>query len=146
MSIINVAKNLKEIHTNTVLLFRIGNFYHCYGKDSYIMSYLFEYNINKTKDNILTCGFPIRAIPKVMAKLEQNKIDYITFEPRNEYDIEERQQFKNLNCYEEILKKANKYVRIKKKMKKLTEELLQNLDDEETIIKLRKIEEIIYES
>lgn len=146
MGIINVVKNIKEIHPKAVLCFKIGNFYHCYGKDAYILSYLFDYNVSRTKEEIATCGFPIRSIPKIMATLEQNKVDYITFEPRNEYDIEEKQEFKNLNRYEEILKKANKYVRIKKKMKVLTEELLENLEDEETINKLRKIEDIIYEN
>lgn len=132
---IEIVKNIKQIHPNTILCFKVGNFYHCYGKDTYIMSYLFGYNISKSKEENLICGFPVRSISKVLAKLEQNKVDYITIEPRNRYDIEEKQEFNNSNKYEDILKRANKFVRIKKKMQILTEEILKNLDDEQTINK-----------
>ena len=80
-----------------------------------------------------------------MARLEQRKLNYITFDTKNEYDIEEKQDFKNLNTYEEMYKKANKYLRIKKKIESIEEYLLENIEDEETIEKLRKIENIVYE-
>ena len=145
MSTITMVKNIKEIHPNFVLCFKIGNFYHCYGKDAYIVSYLFDYNLSKVKDGISTCGFPKASITKVMARLEQRKLNYITFDTKNEYDIEEKQDYKNLNTYDNIYKKANKYLRIKKKIEGIEEYLLQNIEDEETIEKLRKIESIVYE-
>ena len=76
---------------------------------------------------------------------EYEKLNYITFDTKNEYDIEEKQDYKNLNTYDNIYKKANKYLRIKKKIEGIEEYLLQNIEAEETIEKLRKIESIVYE-
>lgn len=53
MSIINMVKNIKEIHPKSLLLFKVGAFCEAYGKDSYIISYLFDYQVRqKGKDNI----------------------------------------------------------------------------------------------
>ena len=40
MGIINMIAKIKEVHREYVLLVKIGNFYYCYGKDAYIISYL----------------------------------------------------------------------------------------------------------
>ena len=45
MSRTNMVKNIKEIHPDTLLLFKVGVFCESYGKDSYILSYLFDYQI-----------------------------------------------------------------------------------------------------
>ena len=36
MSVITIIKEVKKIHKEEVLLVKIGDFYHCFGKDSYI--------------------------------------------------------------------------------------------------------------
>lgn len=36
MSVVTVIKEVKKIHKEDVVLIKIGNFYHCYGKDAYI--------------------------------------------------------------------------------------------------------------
>lgn len=41
MGIINMIKTIKQIHKNDIILLKIGKFYHTYGKDSYIIAYLF---------------------------------------------------------------------------------------------------------
>ena len=38
MSVINMAKNIKQVHPNSVICYKVGAFYHCYGKDAYIIS------------------------------------------------------------------------------------------------------------
>ena len=49
----NMVKNIKEIHPKSLLLFKVGAFCEGYGKDSYIISYLFNYQVRqKGKDNI----------------------------------------------------------------------------------------------
>lgn len=58
MGIINIIQNVKEIHKNYVTLVKIGNFYNCYGKDSYIISYLFNYKISLITNSIYMCAFP----------------------------------------------------------------------------------------
>lgn len=59
MGIINIVKNVKEIHKEFVVLVRVGNFYNCYGRDSYIISYLLGYKINILDNNIYNSSFPI---------------------------------------------------------------------------------------
>ena len=51
MGIINIVENVKKIHPEYVVFVNIGKFYYTYGRDSYIISYLFNYKLNKF-DNI----------------------------------------------------------------------------------------------
>lgn len=57
MGTINIVKTMKMIHPSCVIIVKIGNFYHVYGKDAYIFAYLLEYKITE-KDGIPHCGFP----------------------------------------------------------------------------------------
>ena len=43
MGIINTIKNIKLVHPNDIALVNVGKFYYAYGKDAYILSYLFKY-------------------------------------------------------------------------------------------------------
>ena len=49
MGIVNMVQTIKEIHKLDIVFVKIGNFYHVYGKDSYIISYLFEYKLKKVE-------------------------------------------------------------------------------------------------
>ena len=40
-----MIETIKEIHTKDICLFKIGTFYHAYGRDAYILSYMFGYKI-----------------------------------------------------------------------------------------------------
>ena len=75
MSVVNMAKNIKEIHPNDLVIYKVGAFYNSYGKDAYILSYLFEYRIKEVELNISVAGFPKNAISKVIARLEREKIN-----------------------------------------------------------------------
>ena len=69
-----MIKTIKEIHKNDLCMFKIGTFYHCYGRDAYILSYIFVYKMKSLEKNYKECGFPVSAINKIMAKLEILKI------------------------------------------------------------------------
>ena len=58
MSVINTITTIKEVHREYVLLVKIGNFYYCYGRDAYVVSYLLHYKINVIEKNIYACSFP----------------------------------------------------------------------------------------
>ena len=139
-----MAINMKQIENEAILCFKSGSFYHCYGKDSYIISYLFGYKINTVNGNIPTCGFPVNSLNRIMAKLEQNKIDYLVIEPRRNYDVEEKMEFKNLNTYNEVYEKAHEYIRVANRINEIAQTLKDNIGKEETIEKIRKVEEIVY--
>ena len=97
------------------------------------------------KDNIYMCGFPKNAISKIMAQLETKKINYIAVDTRNNYDVEYKQDNKNLNQYENILKKSYNYVSMRKRIMEIEQILLDNIEKEEIVYKIKKIEDIIYE-
>ena len=45
MSVIEEVKVMKKIKPTTLLLIKIGQFVYSYGKDAYIISYIFKYNV-----------------------------------------------------------------------------------------------------
>ena len=142
MGIIKIVENVKEIHREYVVLIKVGNFYYCYGRDSYIMSYLFQYKINILKDGMYSCAFSKNAIHKVTAKLENRKINYLILDRRNNYQVEEKCNYKNLNEYIKCYEKAKSEISSKMRIEKIYCELLDNIKDKELI---SEIEKVIYE-
>ena len=87
MAVTTIIKTIKSIHPDSIILVKVGKFYNVYGKDSYILSYFFNYKL-KELDGIVSCGFPIESINKIMAKLENKKINYLIVDRRNNYDVD----------------------------------------------------------
>ena len=145
MGVVSMAKDIKRVHVNAVVMYKVGAFMQVIGKDSYIVSYLLGYAIKNTNDNIPTCGFPKNAINKVIVKLEKNKIDYVIIDTRNNYDVDEKYDNKNLNTYSEFFENAQKNVRLKRRIDRIAESLILEINSENIKEKLRKIEEIIDE-
>lgn len=114
MSIVNIVKNIKQIHPEYVVLIKIGKFYYSYGKDAYIISYIFNYKLKTIEENIKVCAFSVSITNKILAKLEENKINYLLIDRRNNYDVDSKFNNKNLNRYNVILEKATKYINVKK--------------------------------
>ncbi len=139
-----VIKTIKEIKVDSVCLFKIGNFYHCYNKDSYIISYLLGYQIRKIDSNSVECGFPLVGINKVKARLEDKKINYTLFDRRNDYKEDETQDFKNLNEYNKYYEKSKEYVNYKLRIERITQKLMSNIDTKDLKIVLNKIEQILF--
>ena len=146
MSVINKARDIKKDHPNDVVCYKVGAFVQLFGKDAYIISYLFDYSLKEIKENIPTCGFPKRAISKVCAKLEQKKINYVIIDTRKNYEVTEEFNNKNLNEYDEILEKAKRYIKVRKILKNVEQELLKQTEEKNIIEKMRRIEEIAYEN
>ena len=146
MGIINIIRSVKQIHEKDIVLVRIGKFYYSYGKDAYILSYLFQYKLVQIKEeSTCSCAFPQQTFPKVTASLENKKINYIVVDRRNNYDIEEKSDNKNLNCYQSWFEKAKAYINMKQRIDKISETLIENINKEETKEKIKQVEEIIYE-
>ena len=145
MSTINMAKNIKQIHPDYVVIYKMGLFYNTYGKDSYIISANCDYAL-KTKDNVISCGFPKQNINKVKTRLEDKKVNYILLDPRNNYDVDEKSDNKNLNRYEEELKKSYLIIKQKNKIKSIKERLELYIGKKEFKDIIRKVENILDES
>ena len=58
MGLVAEAKRIREVHPDCIMLYKSGNFYKVFGKDAYILSNLFDYNIKIIEQNVATCGFP----------------------------------------------------------------------------------------
>lgn len=135
---------MKEIHPEKIILIKIGTFYHSYGRDTYIMSYLFDYQIKST-EKITTCGFPKGALNKVLKKLEDNNISYVLVNKANNYEEEEQIDFKKKNKYADYYNKAHKYISKKNKIDAIYNYLIENINDQDIKEKINKVEDILYE-
>ena len=140
--IVNMAKKIKEVHPDYVAIFKVGSFYHTYGKDSYVIAGLFDYVIKPSGDTI-TCGFGLSAINKVKKKLEDEKINFIILDPRNNYDVDEKSDNKNLNKYNDVLNKCYSKNKRKNQIKKISERLEMFIEREDFKQIIRKIEDVI---
>ena len=140
-----MIKTIKEIHRNDLCMFKIGSFYHCYNRDAYILSYIFGYKIKSIEKSNKECGFPISAIEKIIAKLEILKINYVLIDRRDNYDIDEKKDYKKLNEYENFYERANIYLNYKTRIDNINSFLLENMNKKDFRKILGKIEDIIYE-
>ena len=91
------------------------------------------------------CGFPESSINKVIAKLEDNKINYLILDRRNNYEVEEIYDNKNLNTYSKYFEKARKYINCKIRIDKINNFLIENIGNESFKEIISKMEEIINE-
>ena len=139
-----MAKNLKRIHPDYVMLYKVGSFYHAYGKDSYIMADMFDYTIKYVK-NIPSCGFPKATIARVQSELEKGKINYMLLDPRNNYDVDYKFDFKNDNKYDEKFEKSYVNVKDKQKLKEISERIAMYIGKDEFKELIRKIEDVLDE-
>lgn len=142
ISIVTIVKEIKEIHPEYVVLVKSGKFYRIYGRDAYIISYLFKYKI-KVEGEIVSSGFPVDSLKRVQSTLENKKINYIISDSRTNYMVEEKEDFKNLNNYLEFYQKSKIYVNNQKRINKIYEYLDKNSEKEELKKILIEIERMI---
>lgn len=136
---------IKEIHKKDVYMIKTGTFYHAYNRDAYILSYLFGYKIKEIESQTKECGFPLSALPKVKAKLENSKINYLTLDRRNNYDVDEQENYKNLNNYDRYYEKAHKYINSQRRIDRISNFLQENINEDDFLEIVKEMEEIINE-
>lgn len=143
MAIITIIKEVKKIHQQELVIIKIGNFYHCYGKDAYIISYLLGYKLTKTRENYYVCGFPIKSIVKVENMLERKKVNYMILDRKNNYDVDVLKNYKNLNQYQATYEKAKKYIKTKNNIEEIYKELINNMNAKDINEKINNIKSIL---
>lgn len=137
MSVITIIKGIKDIHPDSIVFVKNGQFYEVYGRDSYIVSYLFKYKINEV-EKIKKSGFPLKAINGVMVKLENKKINYLIVDKRNNYEVDEKCDNKNLNTYYKVYEQAKNYINSKKRIDNIYNYLLHNVNNKRLINEIEK--------
>lgn len=140
-----IINEIKEMHPESLCLYKVGTFYHAYGRDAVVMSFLFNYKIKELGQNHKECGFPIGAVNKVTAKLQNSQLNYLLIDRRNNYDVDEKEDYKENNKYGKIYEKAKKYVNCKKRIDNINQYLEENIDKDNITKILAKMEELIYE-
>ena len=145
MSIINIVKNIKQVHPEHIILIKIGKFYYSYSKDAYIISYIFGYKLKNIEENIKVCAFPVFILNKIMAKLEENKINYIVIDRRNNYEVDEKIDNGNLNKYNFYLEKSKRYINQKNRIEEIYNYLVYNIEKNENNKLIKEIESLINE-
>lgn len=127
MSSITIIKEIKAVHPAHVALVKLGGFYRVYGKDAYIISKLFKYKLKK-EENTIVCGFPIKIINKVLANLQNKKINYLVLDSRDNYAINEKMDFKNLNTYSKMYEASKVYVNNQISIEEICDYLIENAE------------------
>ena len=140
-----MINEIKEINPVSLCIYKVGTFYHAYGKDAVILSFLFNYKIKELSQNHKECGFPIGAVNKVTAKLQNSQLNYLLIDRRNNYDVDEKEDYKKNNKYNQIYEKAKRYVNCKKRIDNINQYLEENIENDNITKVLAKMEEIIYE-
>ena len=112
-------------YPNSILLVLSGNFYNVYGKDAYILCYLFRF-INKlytteeaTEIYVPKTGFPRNSLDMVLLELEDKKVNYV-IKVKDKSDIV--QDFKKLNTYQRRYNASEKYCLDKIKLNEIMEQ------------------------
>lgn len=141
----NTIKIIKEIHPNDIIFLKVGQFYHCYGRDAVIISYLFNYSVKKINNNY-DCGFPITAINKIKTRIEDQKISYLVINKADNYEVYEEENFKKENTYIQIYNKAHKYINRKNRIIEIYNYLIENINSDDIKEKINEVEEILYEN
>lgn len=74
MSVIKMVETIKEIHPHVIIFYEIGAFYYTYGKDAYILLYLFNYKLREVSNsNLYSCAFPKKYINRIKFKIDITK-------------------------------------------------------------------------
>ena len=145
MGKVNMVKHIKEIHPEALVLLKVGAFYETYGKDAYIIAYLFDYRL-KEESKVPKSGFGRSALKKVLTKIEEEKIDYLLLDVRNNYDVDEKQENRNLNRYTEVYEKSRKYVKKKRKIAEIIDLMNKMIEKEDFDKKIKQIEVFLSEA
>ena len=143
MSAITIVKEIKAVHPEYVALTKRGGFYSAYGKDAIIIAGLFSYKVVE-KENMPTCSFPTKSLSKVIARLEREKINYLLVDSSDNFRIDSKENYKNLNNYTKQYKKVHENVRNAMRIDKINEFLSKNASSKEIKNIITRIEEMIY--
>lgn len=146
MEINRAIIKIKEANPNKIVLVESGPFYHVFGTDTYILSYLCGYQVRTTKKEYNTCGFPKKGLNKTLQILEDNEIDYITVVEAENYEVTSKMEFGEENSYARIYERAHKHVLIKKRIDAIYDYLIGNINSPNIKKTVEMLEEDLFEN
>ncbi len=106
---------------------------------------MFQHKLRTIGGNYATCGFPASCDNRIFASLESNQINYLILDRRNNYEVDEKVNFKKKNQYKKFFDVAYPNVRLKRRIDHLYQFMLDHMQEKEFENKLLSMEEILYE-
>ena len=133
----------KENCPGEVSLVKCGRFYRCYENDAFIVSYLAGYKINSSAYSDMV-GFPKESLKNVVSLLARFKVNYKVLEVNGiKIDVLEEREFEEENQFEEIYNKAKRYIILKRRVERLFDEIMRNIERDEIEKVIIKLEETV---
>ena len=86
LSNIELYKQIKQDYRNTIVLFKVGDFWETYNKDADILHKVLGLKIHVRTNDRLT-GFPNHILGEHVQQLKKNGYEYILIEPKNNESI-----------------------------------------------------------
>ena len=117
------------MYKDHLVIIKSGNFYYTFGDDTYILNYLFGYQIRENK-----IGFPLNAKAKVKSVLNRNNVNLIEVIDDYAYVLES----KNANVYKEKLQEAKSNLLITNMLQNLMNAIEVKVKKEESNYELIK--------
>lgn len=124
--------DIKNNNIDSIVMIKVGTFYHIYDKDMIIINYLFKYKI--IDDRV---GFPVSALTKVINKLKKLEINYY-IDDANFYKFAD-------NKYQEIYEKSKTYYELSLEIDNIYNYLMNNIERKYIKRLITKIWEVIDE-
>ncbi len=129
MKTIDKYLKFKALYQDHVVIIKSGNFYYTFLDDTYILNYLFGYQIRQNK-----IGFPLNAKAKVKSVLNRHNINLIEVIDDYAYILES----KNANAYQDKLKEAKSNLLISNMLNNLMTAIKIKVKEEEANYELIK--------
>lgn len=129
MKTVDKYVKFKSQYKDYVVIVKSGNFYYSFGEDSFILKYLFNYQIRDDK-----VGFPLNAKAKVKSVLNRNNVNLIEIIDDYAYVLET----KNTNEYNEKLKEAKSSILVHNMVSNLMNTIEVKVKKEEANYRLIK--------
>ena len=142
---LKIAHRIKDNYPDTVCIIDCGMFYRCYDEDAYIISYLLGYELKSVSANDMA-GFPSSSIKEVTNRLMRNKVNYKIFKINQlSLDIMDSFSVNEDNNYEIIYEKSYRYTKLKSRINRLSQKLIERIENTKMDELLDKLEEVIFD-
>ena len=128
----NKYMDIKNNNIDSIVMIKVGTFYHIYDKDMIIIDYLFKYKIIDNR-----VGFPVSALTKVTNKLKKLEINYY-IDDTNFYEFDD-------NKYQEIYENSKTYYELSLEVDNIYNYLMNNIERKYIKRLITKIWEVIDE-
>lgn len=142
MKFTDIYFDYKSRYQDSIIIYKVGNFYSILGKDTIIIHNLMGYQI-KDHSGIDKIGFPIIALERVLRIIGKNKLNYIVLDKiEGIVKVVQKKRWKE-NNYEKFSHQATLIYSKKEKINHIVELLNEKLEDPKFDHLIKEVEQIL---